>query len=67
MTNAFGTERETRDGMRIEWAVPIQMDDGTVLRADIFRPPGEGRYPAILNYGPDGKGLSHQAGTPPTS
>jgi hypothetical protein len=23
---------ETRDGMRIEWDVPIRMDDGIVLR-----------------------------------
>ena len=27
---------ETRDGMQIEWDVPIPMDDGTVLRADVF-------------------------------
>ena len=33
------TERcETRDGMRIDWDVPITMDDGLVLRADVFRP-----------------------------
>ena len=29
---------EIRDGMRIEWDMPIEMDDGLVLRADIFRP-----------------------------
>ena len=29
---------ESRDGMRIDWDVPIAMDDGLVLRADIFRP-----------------------------
>ena len=28
---------ETRDGMRIDWDVPITMDDGLVLRADVFR------------------------------
>jgi predicted acyl esterase len=28
-----------RDGMRIEWDIPIIMDDGLVLRADIYRPP----------------------------
>ena len=28
---------EIRDGMRIEWDVPIRMDDGVVLRADIPR------------------------------
>ena len=37
------TERsETRDGMRIDWDVPITMDDGVVLRADVFRPMKEG-------------------------
>ena len=29
--------------MRIDWDVPIAMDDGVVLRADVFRPPEEGR------------------------
>src|SRR5271165_5038170 len=53
---------ETRDGMRIDWDVPITMDDGLVLRADVFRPIAEGRYPVILSYGPYAKGLSFQDG-----
>jgi predicted acyl esterase len=53
---------EVRDGMNIEWDAPITMDDGLVLRADIFRPLGAGRYPAIVSYGPYGKGLSFQEG-----
>ena len=32
-----------RDGMRVGWDVPIPMDDGNVLRCDIFRPVAEGR------------------------
>src|SRR5688500_1583885 len=48
---------ETRDGMRIEWDMPIAMEDGVVLRADVFRPIGDGRYPVILTYGPYGKWL----------
>ena len=40
---------EIRDGMRIEWDAPIAMDDGLVLRADVFRPIAEGRYPVILS------------------
>jgi uncharacterized protein len=48
--------------MKIDWDVPIRMDDGLVLRADIFRPQTEGRYPAILSYGPYGKGLAFQEG-----
>jgi predicted acyl esterase len=55
---------ELRDGMRIEWDVPLRMDDGVVLRADIFRPPQEGRYPVILSYGPYGKGRAFQDGYP---
>ena len=43
---------EVRDGMRIDWDVPIKMDDGLVLRADVFSPCKEGRYPVILTYGP---------------
>jgi uncharacterized protein len=55
---------ETRDGMRIDWNVPIAMDDGLVLRADVFRPVAEGRYPVILSYGPYAKGLAFQDGYP---
>src|SRR3954454_12014932 len=54
--------------MRIDWNVPIKMDDGLVLRADVFRPDespsGEGRYPVILSYGPYAKGLAFQQGYP---
>ena len=46
------------DGMRIDWDVPIPMDDGIVLRADVFRPAKDGRYPVIVSSGPYGKGLS---------
>jgi len=53
---------EIRDGMKIDWDVPIAMDDGLVLRADVFRPVAEGRYPALLSYGPYGKGLAFQDG-----
>ena len=48
---------EVRSGMRIEWDVPIPMDDGIVLRADVYRPLGPGPVPTILSYGPYGKGL----------
>jgi uncharacterized protein len=37
------------------------MDDGLELRADVFRP-DSGRHPAILSYGPYGKGLAFQEG-----
>jgi predicted acyl esterase len=51
---------EIRDGMQIEWDAPIATDDGIVLRADVFRPLGEGRHPVILTYGPYAKGASFQ-------
>lgn len=53
---------EIRDGMQIDWDVPVAMDDGVVLRADVFRPVGEGKHPIILSYGPYAKGLSFQEG-----
>jgi predicted acyl esterase len=46
--------------MMIERDVPVPADDGVVLRADVFRPDGPGRYPVILTYGPYAKGLAFQ-------
>jgi len=51
---------EDRDGMRVTWHAPIKADDGVVLRADVYRPLGEGRHPVLLTYGVYGKGLSFQ-------
>ena len=55
---------EIRDGMKITWHQPIPMDDGTVLRADVFAPIADGRYPVILTYGVYAKGLAYQDGYP---
>ena len=55
---------EIRDNMKIDWDFPIEMDDGLVLRADIFRPQQKGQYPVLLSYGPYAKGLSFQEGYP---
>jgi uncharacterized protein len=49
---------ELRDGMRIEFDVPIEAGDGLVLRADVFRPAADGSYPVIMTYGPYAKGMS---------
>jgi hypothetical protein len=54
------TRSDIRDGMRIEWQVPITMTDGVVLRADVYRPLDDGRYPVILSHGIYAKGLSYQ-------
>jgi predicted acyl esterase len=50
--------------MQIDWDVDITMDDGLVLKADVFRPVRDGRYPVILSYGPYAKGLAFQDGYP---
>jgi predicted acyl esterase len=62
MISAQGSE--IRDGMQIDWDTPITVDDGLVLRADVFRPLGAGRHPVILTYGPYAKGLAFQEGYP---
>jgi uncharacterized protein len=61
-TAAMTMKSEIRDGMRVDWDVPIEMDDALVLRADVFRPIAQGRYPVILSYGPYAKGLAFAEG-----
>jgi len=55
---------ERLDGMTIEWNVPITMDDGLLLRADVFRPSAPGRHPVLMTHGPYGKNLSFAQGWP---
>ena len=55
---------QIRDGMRMAFDVAIEMDDGVVMRADVYLPIQEGRYPIVLTYGPYAKGLSFQEGNP---
>lgn len=45
----------------IEFDVPVPMRDGTVLRADVFRPAGEGPWPVIVQRTPYSKqsGINH--------
>jgi predicted acyl esterase len=50
--------------MKISWDVPIQMDDGLILRADVFAPEEEDEYPVILSHGPYAKNLLFQEGYP---
>ena len=53
----YREKSEIRDGMRIDWDMPIKMEDGLVLRCDIYRPIVEGKYPVIMTLGPYGKWL----------
>jgi uncharacterized protein len=57
----FVTEQQ---GMRVHWDVEIPMDDGVVLKADVFAPLERGTYPVLLTYGPYAKGLAFQDGYP---
>lgn len=52
------------EGITVDWDVPIRVSDGTVLRADVFRPAAPGAHPVILTMGPYGKGLHLADGYP---
>ena len=56
---------EDRGGLRVDWQVPIDMDDGVVLRADVYRPRDQEPHPVLITYGPYGKGLAFQEGYQP--
>ncbi len=51
--------------MKIEKDVFIPMRDGVKIAADIYRPDAEGKFPALLAYGPYGKELESLALTFP--
>ena len=63
----YREKSEIRDGMRIDWDMPITMDDGIVLRCDIYRPVADGKYPVILTCGPYGKWLHFEDLTRPVA
>lgn len=46
--------------MIIERDLPIAMDDGVVLRADVYRPDTASPVPVIMTHGPYGKGVMYQ-------
>ena len=54
----------TRENMRIMYNVPIEMDDGIVLRANVYQPMKEGAYPVVFSYGIYGKDFACQEGWP---
>jgi len=54
---------EIRDGMQIDWDVPIEMDDGVVLRGDVYRPAEQGKFPVVLSYGPTPKACRSRRAT----
>ncbi|MEJ8816247.1 CocE/NonD family hydrolase [Variovorax ureilyticus] len=50
--------------MKIDWDVEIAVSDGSVVRADIFRPDGDGPFPVLMSHGPYAKGLHFREGFP---
>jgi hypothetical protein len=55
-------DNDVRNGMAIDWDVPIAMSDGLVLRANVYRPVTPGKYPVIMSYGPYAKDLHFEDG-----
>ena len=62
MNSINSLKSEIRDGMSIDWDVPIEMDDGLKVRCDIYKPIKKGKYGTILTYGPYGKWLHFEDG-----
>ena len=52
--------------MILERYQPIEMDDGNVLRADIYRPDTDQPVPVIMTCGPYGKGVRYRTPTTKT-
>jgi hypothetical protein len=56
--------------IKVEKDVCVTMRDGTPMATDVFRPDHEGKFPALLAYGPYGKELTStraNSSTPGTS
>ena len=63
----FNPRTETKAERVCGYDVAVPMRDGKRLFADVFRPPEEGKYPAIIAYSPYGKhnriyGMFHRCG-----
>jgi predicted acyl esterase len=43
--------------MVLDKDVAVPMRDGAILRANVFRPDGEGEFPALMTFGPYGKDI----------
>ena len=54
------SSRDATANMVIERDLPITMDDGLVLRADVYRPKTDAPVPVIMTLGPYGKGVMYQ-------
>jgi len=52
MNTSTAYEQQEHPHFLLEKNVDVTMRDGALLKADVFRPKGDGKYPAILNLGP---------------
>lgn len=55
-------ESNARSGTRIEFDVEMKLSDGVILRANIYRPAGEGPFPVLMTRLPYGKDGFYEAG-----
>lgn len=57
------SEPESRGyGLVFDKDVPVPMSDGTILRANLFRPDAEGRFPVVMAKGAYGKDVHFRDG-----
>ncbi len=61
---AFPPSRPPSNHIQVENRVSIPMRDGAILKADIYRPAGEGKYPVLVSRTPYGteRAGRHRAG-----
>jgi predicted acyl esterase len=52
MRNGMGTETAARTPMTVERDIMVPARDGVGLATDVYRPPGIGPFPAILERTP---------------
>ena len=52
MVDAVQAPTESTQAIRVECGMPVAMRDGTILRADVYRPRVAGRYPVLVERTP---------------
>jgi hypothetical protein len=48
--------------MLVEQNADVPMRHGAILRANVYRPDAEARFPVLMTFGPYGKDVNRQAG-----
>jgi putative CocE/NonD family hydrolase len=56
---AATTDAADKPAYTVETNVPVPMRDGTILRADVYRPLGAGPFAVLVQRTPYGKGAQH--------